>query len=208
MTTVVTAGQDAAMEMINGAGIRVGVPAAVVALVVLVAGCGTQRAGEAAGAGAGGGPTRTATAGPAAPLDPPCPGEVPTPASTLTSTGSAPNPALGDHYAENNGFKVPLPLHGQRRCEGLAAEARIKSALEPLRQRRDFTPESSRNALTALGYAAARVQVHENGPTGISFLVDASPLCLEGRMDAAATRTESFGGYPDHTGCDVPSGGH
>ncbi|MFJ3793149.1 hypothetical protein [Kitasatospora sp. NPDC090091] len=196
------------MKMIKGAGVRVGAPAAVVALAVLVAGCGTQRAGETAGAG--GGPALTATAGPSTPLDPPCAGETPTPkpTPTRTSTASAPNPALGDHYAENNGFKVPLPLHGQRRCDGLAAEARIKGALEPLRRRGDFTPESSRNALTALGYAAGKVQVHQNGPTGISFLVDASSLCLEGRMDAAVTRTESFGGYPDHTGCDVPSGGH
>ncbi|GAA2807783.1 hypothetical protein RMN57_02740 [Kitasatospora sp. CM 4170] len=193
------------MKMIKGAGIRVGVPAAVAAIAVLVAGCGTQRAGEVAG---GGGPARTAAAAPSTPLDPPCPGETPTPTPTRTSTGSAPNPALGDHYAENNGFKVPLPLHGQHRCDGLAAAARIKSALEPLRQRGDFTPESSRNALTALGYAAAKVQVYQNGSTGISFLVDASPLCLEGRMDTAVTKAEPFGGYPDHTGCDVPRGGH
>ncbi|WP_393098197.1 hypothetical protein [Streptomyces sp. LN325] len=52
-----------------------------------------------------------------------------------------------DHYAENHGFMVPFPLRGRERCEGLAAVARVEGALEPLRGRGDFAPNSTRDAL-------------------------------------------------------------
>ncbi|MCX4625495.1 hypothetical protein [Streptomyces sp. NBC_01443] len=142
-------------------------------------------------------------------MDLPCPGEspTPTPPRSADTSGSA---APGDRYAENHGFRVPFPLHGQRRCDGLAAVGRIEAALEPLRKRGDFAPEHTRDALTGLGYPAGKVRSYENGPTGVSFLieVDASPLCVEGRMDRDSTRADPFGGYPDHSGCDTPSGGH
>ncbi|WP_344021696.1 hypothetical protein, partial [Streptomyces luteireticuli] len=114
----------------------------------------------------------------------------------------------GDHYAENHGFRVPIPLHGPLRCEGLAAVKRVEDALEPLRRRGDFTTAGTRGALTGLGYAAGKVRVYENGPTGVGFLVEAPRMCLEGTWDQDATRAEAFGGYPDHSGCEVPSGGH
>ncbi|WP_251018481.1 hypothetical protein [Streptomyces sp. ISL-11] len=147
---------------------------------------------------------------PSTPVDLPCPGEsaTPTPLPTADTSGSA---APGDHYAENHGFRVPFPLHGRRRCDGLAAVGRIEAALEPLRERGDFAPEHTRSALTGLGYPAGKVRSYENGPTGVGFLieVDASPLlCVEGTMNPGSTRAESFGGYPDHSGCETPSGGH
>ncbi|MFI9723983.1 hypothetical protein ACIHFE_30775 [Streptomyces sp. NPDC052396] len=113
-----------------------------------------------------------------------------------------------DHYAENNGFKFPLPLHGQRRCEGLAAAKRIETALEPLRRRGDFSVGSARSTLIRLGYPAGKVRVHQDGSPGISFLIDTTAICLEGTMNPSSARADSFGGYPDHFGCDVPSGGH
>ncbi|WP_079110346.1 hypothetical protein [Streptomyces roseifaciens] len=128
----------------------------------------------------------------------------------MTARPSGPAAPPTDHYAENHGFRVPLPLRGQSRCDGLAVVQRIKDTLEPLRKRGDFAPENTRNALTGLGYSAGKVQAHQNGPTGVGFLIDTggSPLCVEGTMDRASIKADAFGGYPDHSGCDVPSGGH
>ncbi|MFI9048585.1 hypothetical protein [Streptomyces sp. NPDC053427] len=192
------------MTMIRSTGVRRGMlPIAV--LAVLAAGCGTHRTGDDAGAG---GPSRKAAATPGKPADFRCPGESPSPTPSPTAHPSGPAAPPTDHYAENHGFRVPFPLHGQRRCDGLAAVGRIESALEPLRKRGDFDPESTRKALTGLGYSAGKVQAHQNGPTGVGFLIDATPLCLEGTMNSRTTQADAFGGYPDHTGCDVPSGGH
>jgi hypothetical protein len=175
-----------------------------------VAACGTHRPGDDAGAD---GPVRSAAATPSTPVDFPCPGESPTSAPPTTADTPDPSAPAGggpptDHYAENHGFMVPIPLHGQRRCDGLAAVRRVTGALEPLRMRGDFDPEGTRSALTGLGYSAGKVQSYQNGPTGVSFLIDAFPLCVEGTMDRVSTRADAFAGYPDHPGCDRPTGGH
>ncbi|MEU5636941.1 hypothetical protein ACH47C_37685 [Streptomyces rishiriensis] len=175
------------------------------ALALLAAGCGTQRAGQDAGDGS---PSRPAVATPSKPVDFPCPGESAAPTPTPSATSSAPATPPTDHYAENHGFRVPLQLHGRSRCDGLAAARRIERALEPLRERGDFSPQSTRAALTRLGYADGDVQSSQNGPTGVSFLVVAHPLCLEGGIDREKTRADAFGGYPDGTDCEPPSGGH
>ncbi|MGW2366823.1 hypothetical protein ACWCZ5_14725 [Streptomyces sp. NPDC001667] len=172
-------------------------PIAVLAL--LVAGCGTQRAG---------GDTGAHRAAPSAPADVPCPGDTATHAPSATAGTPDPATPPTDHYAENHGFMVPLPLYGHRRCEGLAAVGRVKSALEPLRKRGDFTPGSTRDAITGLGYPADKVRAYETGSAGVGFLIDTSPLCVEGTMSRDATRADAFGGYPDHSGCDQPRGGH
>ncbi|MGW2672692.1 hypothetical protein ACWC5F_32225 [Streptomyces sp. NPDC001272] len=181
-------------------------------VVLLAAGCGTQRAAGAADASPPAPTAPTAPAGiatPSAPLDFPCPGESPGPTG---STGATPDATVppADHYAENHAFRIPLPLHGQSRCDGLAAVGRVEGALEPLRRRGDFAPESVRGALTGLGYAPARVRAYQNGPAGVGFLVDigASPWCLEGTMNSDATTADAFGGYPDGTNCEAPRGGH
>ncbi|MFJ9442266.1 hypothetical protein ACIRRH_10385 [Kitasatospora sp. NPDC101235] len=185
---------------------RLGIPA-LAALAVLAAGCGTKHVDTAQGAGTGT-PTKAATTTQGKPVDFPCPGETPTPIPTRTASPTAP-PALPlDHYAENNGFKVPIPLHGQSRCDGLAAVQRIKEALEPLRMGNDYTPDSTRARLTGLGYPAEKVQVYENGRTTVGFIVQATGMCLTGTMIPDSTRAEAFSGYPDHNGCDVPRGGH
>ncbi|MFG2576419.1 hypothetical protein [Streptomyces sp. NPDC048481] len=175
------------------------------ALALLAAGCGTQRAGQEAGDGA---PSRAAVTTPGAPADFACPGESAAPAPTPSATPSTPATPPTDHYAENHGFRVPLQLHGRSRCDGLAAARRIERALEPLRRRGDFSPQSTRAALTGLGYADGDVQSSQSGPTGVSFLVVARPLCLEGGIDREKTRVDAFGGYPDGTGCEPPAGGH
>ncbi|MFJ9818684.1 hypothetical protein ACIRU3_26205 [Streptomyces sp. NPDC101151] len=194
------------MTMIRTTGARAGV-VPLVLLAVLTAGCGMRRAADDAGAG---GPSQTAVATPSRPDGVPCPGESPT-ASPLPSTDSpSPTAPLTDHYAENHGFMVPFPLTGKRRCQGLAVVGRVQEALEPLRRRGEFKPESVRRALIGLGYSDGQVQTYQNGPTGVGFLieVDDHPLCVEGGMDRAKTEADAFGGYPDHTGCDQPSGGH
>lgn len=172
-------------------------PIAVLAL--LLAGCGTQRSADGTGAHA---------AAPSAPVDGPCPGGSSTPPPSAAAGTPGPATPPTDHYAENHGFMVPLPLHGQSRCDGLAAAGHVKDALEPLRRRADFAPEHTRDAITGLGYAAGKVTAYGNGPTGVSFLIDASPLCVEGTMSRDSTQADAFAGYPDHSGCDQPSGGH
>ncbi|WP_189189643.1 hypothetical protein [Streptomyces albiflavescens] len=192
------------MTMIRTTRVRLGIlPMAV--LAVLAAGCGTHRPGNDAGAD---GPSRAPTATPSRPVDFRCPGESATPAAPTTAVTSVPAAPPTDHYAENHGFMVPFPLHGERRCEGLAAVGRVQRALEPLRERGDFDPESTRSALTGLGYAVGKVRSYQDGPTGVGFLIDAFPLCVEGTMDRKSTQADAFGGYPDHPGCDRPSGGH
>ncbi|MFJ6212381.1 hypothetical protein ACIQGZ_03475 [Streptomyces sp. NPDC092296] len=190
------------MTRIRTAAVRHGMlPLAV--LATLAAGCGTQRPGDTAGAV---GPSRTAVAQPSTPVDFACPGESAVPAPS--SAASDPTAPVTDHYAENHGFMVPFPLHGQSRCDGLAAVARVRGALEPLRKHRDFDPESTRSALIDLGFPAGKVTSYQNGPTAVGFLIDTYPLCVEGAMNRAATEADAFAGYPDHVGCDRPSGGH
>ncbi|MEU0037394.1 hypothetical protein [Streptomyces sp. NPDC006333] len=197
------------MTVIRTTGVRFGmVPMVVPAvLAVLAVGCGTQRAGDEAGAAGVAGPSRAAVT-PSAPVDFPCPGESPKPTPTPTPSTSGPATPPTDHYAENHGFMVPFPLHGQERCEGLAAIAGIKGALEPLRERGDFAPDSTLGALTGLGYPASKVRTYQDGPTGVGFLIDTYPLCVEGGMNRVSTQADAFGGYPDHSACDRPSGGH
>ncbi|WP_240122105.1 MULTISPECIES: hypothetical protein [unclassified Streptomyces] len=115
---------------------------------------------------------------------------------------------IPDHYAENHGFMQPLPLHGRARCEGLAEADRIRQALEPLRERRDFSPAGTAAALAALGHTAPGTRTESLGPTGVGFLVDEGRMCLEGRMYDGGVDVDAFGGYPDHPGCERPSGGH
>jgi len=176
---------------------------------VLAAGCGTQHPDDAADAYRRANPTPTGISTPSTPADFPCPGEshTPTPSRPADASGSA---APGDHYAENHGFRTPFPLHGQQRCDGIAAIGRIEAALEPLRKRHDFTPAHARSALIGLGYSEGSVRSYEDGPTAVGFLieVDPSPLCVEGTMDRDSTHADAFGGYPDHSGCETPSGGH
>ncbi len=181
-------------------------------VLLLAAGCGTQRAGVAPGASLSSGPTPVGTpvAAPSAPADFPCPGESSAPPAPTAATGSGPDASPPDHYAENHAFRIPLRLHGQSRCDGLAAEGRVKGALEPLRRRGDFTPGHVHGALTGLGYPAGKVRTYQNGPTVVGFLIDigASPWCVEGMLNSGSTTAEAFGGYPDGTGCEPPRGGH
>ncbi|GGW55453.1 hypothetical protein GCM10010503_35640 [Streptomyces lucensis JCM 4490] len=178
--------------------------------VLLTAGCGTQRSGDTAGAYGRSRPTPTGTSPSSTRADFTCPGESPEPkAPTATTTPGSTVPPT-DHYAENHGFRVPIPLHGQSRCDGLTAVGRVKSALEPLRRRGDLAPDDVRRALTGLGYSAGKVQAYQDGSAGVGFLIDigASPWCVEGTMTTGSTEADAFGGYPDGTDCQPPSGGH
>jgi hypothetical protein len=178
--------------------------AALAALALPLAACGTERASDGAG------PVRQGTARaavPTAPTDIPCPGETPAPAPSATPTRTPDGPPT-DHWLENNGFKIPIPLHGQERCDALAETHRIRTALAPLAKARDFTPDHTAAALTRLGYSPSALTVTRSGPTAVHFLVNATTHCLEGDLYPTGSRTDAFAGYPDHTGCDQPRGGH
>ncbi|WP_392666989.1 hypothetical protein [Streptomyces sp. LN785] len=190
------------MTTLKKTGARLGtLPLAV--MVLLAAGCGTQQAGDTAKAHRRSYPT------PSTPADFLCPGEDPEPtAATAAATAPSATVPPTDHYAENHGFRVPIPLHGRNRCDGLTVTERVKSALEPLRKRGDFAPQHVQNVLTDLGYPAGKA--YQDGPTGVGFLIviDASPWCVEGTMSRDSTKADAFGGYPDGTGCEPPQGGH
>ncbi|MFJ7147047.1 hypothetical protein ACIQVT_02435 [Streptomyces sp. NPDC100445] len=197
------------MTMSRKTRVRLGVlPSA--AVLLLATGCGTQHAGTAADAYRRSHPTPTGITTPSTPTDFPCPGESPAPKAPTTATTPAPTAPPTDHYAENHGFRVPIPLHGRSRCDGLTIVGRVTKTLEPLRRHGDFAPRDVRDALTGLGYPAGKVQAYQDGPTGVDFLVDigASPWCVEGTMSGDATEAKAFGGYPDGTDCQPPSGGH
>lgn len=201
------------MTTTRRAGTRHGMlPVALLAL--LAAGCGTQRAAGTVEAQGSPQPTPststtpTARATPSTPTDFLCPGEtsLPTPPPT-----AHPPARPGDHYAENHGFRIPFTLHGQSRCDGLAAIARVKAALGALRERGDFAADHAHSALTELGYPADQVRTLQLGPDGVGFRIkaDTSPLiCVKGTMGPTSFEAEAFGGFPDHPGCDTPSGGH
>ncbi|MEU2055041.1 hypothetical protein [Streptomyces bungoensis] len=182
----------------------------VLLLAALAAGCGTEQAGGGASAGNAASAARGATASPSVPVDRPCPGESTTPTPQAPAPSASPTAPPNDHYAENHGFMVPFPLHGDRRCQGLEEAGRVRKALEPLRRRGDFSTGKVREALLGLGYPAEQVETSQDGPTSVGFLVQADdyPVCVEGDMNRARTETDAFGGYPDGTGCDRPSGGH
>lgn len=182
----------------------------VVLLAALAAGCGTQRAGDDTSAADAAPASRGAAATPSAPVDRPCPGESATATPRAPAPSTSPTAPPSDHYAENHGFMVPLPLHGDRRCQGLEEAGRVRTALEPLRRRGDFSAGRVREALLGLGYPAERVEASQDGPASVDFLVQADdhPVCVEGDVNRARTETDAFGGYPDGTGCDRPPGGH
>ncbi|MFF7990637.1 hypothetical protein ACFZDG_12725 [Kitasatospora xanthocidica] len=188
------------MTMIRSRRGRLGTPA-VAALAVLAAGCGTTHVDAPGGTAA---PTPAVTAVAATQGDYPCPGETPTRTPTPTASSAEATGPVTDHYAENHAFKAPLPLHGERRCEGLEAVRRIKVALEPVRARHQVDPDGIRKALVGLGYPADKVKVQSGG----AFLIDATGLCLSGSTAGEATSVEAFAGYPDGTGCEEPRGGH
>lgn len=146
----------------------------------------------------------------AAAVDRPCPGEVPTPSASVPPT----DPAAADEgppdYSSNEGFRNPYPLTGADRCSGLAEARRITTALEPLRVKHEFTPEAVRDRLVGLGLAPSKLTVAVS-PTGVSFTVDESPVCLDGTIDPASTAVDPHGVYPDSTqndGCTPREGGH
>ncbi|WP_372347360.1 hypothetical protein [Streptomyces sp. KL116D] len=116
----------------------------------------------------------------------------------------------GDHYAENHGFRVPFALHGQRRCDGLAAVRRVEHALRPLRERGDFTAKSAasgRWSRSASRRWRAGAAGQRRGVLPRHRRPDAT--VRGGRpVPGGPAGRRAFGGYPDHVGCDLPSGGH
>ncbi|WP_171163671.1 hypothetical protein [Streptomyces sp. I05A-00742] len=192
------------MTVIRMTPVRRGVlPMAV--LAVLATGCGTQRSADSADADRSSHPTSSEAPAPNTPVDFPCADGSAPPATA----DAAPPAEPGDHYAENHRFRVPIALHGRARCAGLAAVERVNGALGPLRRRGDFAPEHTRDALARL-FPAGKVRSERHGSNGVGFLIvtGASPPCVEGSMTRESLQAEAFGGYPDGSDCEPPSGGH
>ncbi|MCQ4207201.1 hypothetical protein [Streptomyces longispororuber] len=185
------------------------VGAVALVLLVMAVAHGVHRPGSAGDAYRRAHPAPTAVSSPRVPKDFRCPGEDPSPSPTGSPASDGATAQPGDHYAENHGFRVPFPLHGQRRCDGLAAVRQVEHALRPLRERGDFTAKSAQRALVATGFPDGGVRAQQDSG-GVYFLVtvDETPLCVEGALYPAGLRADAFGGYPDHVGCDLPSGGH
>lgn len=106
------------------------------------------------------------------------------------------------------GRALAEPVGGAEQAGGLPVPRREPHAEVHTECDTEVHGVRTHGVLTGLGYSAGNVQSYQDGPEGLGFLVDAAPLCLEGTMHSGATRANAFGGYPDHSGCDVPSGGH
>lgn len=61
-----------------------------------------------------------------------------------------------------------------------------------------------------VGTGVIQVPAYQDGSARVGFLVDigVSPWCVGGTMSSNSTKADAFGGYPDGTGCEPPSGGH
>ncbi|MFI6879079.1 hypothetical protein ACIBL6_37135 [Streptomyces sp. NPDC050400] len=165
----------------------------VLAAAVLLAGCGTERAGRTPRAAA-----------PSSPEAVPCaelsvrPSERP---SQPADAGDG-NPK----YAENHAFQVPTRLTGQAVCDAAEAEQRVRKALSPYARDRGVTGGQVRTALRELGYRADQVTV--TGAAGyVTYLVDLGPVCVEGSVSGTVD-VETHGVYAEGTGCVKPQGGH
>ncbi|MFF7154238.1 hypothetical protein [Streptomyces sp. NPDC008139] len=178
-------------------------PSLTAVAALALTGCGTRTVDSTGAEAPSGRPTAAVTS--ASPADALCPGETPKP--TPTAPAVTENPENG-HYAENHGFMMPLPLHGQRRCDGLTEVRRVTAALEPLRKKGDLSAGRVRAGLVALGYAPESVSVSAYGSTYVGFVVDHTPVCLKGALNTAVTEVDAFAGYADGTGCRQPRGGH
>lgn len=101
----------------------------------------------------------------------------------------------------------PTPLRGAR---GRRPDDGSKARSNHSAKGGDFTPGSTHSARTGLGHPDGKVESYEDGPSAVGFLteVTASTLCVGGTLNRVPNRADAFGGYPDHSGCDVPSGGH
>ncbi|MBD0739153.1 hypothetical protein [Streptomyces sp. CBMA29] len=182
-------------------------PSLTVVAALALAGCGTRTVDSTGAEAPSGRPAVAATSASASasPTDALCPGETPSP--TPMAPAVTENPENG-HYAENHGFMAPLPLHGQRRCDGLTEVRRVTAALEPLREKGDLSADHVRAGLVALGYAPDSISVSAYGSTYVGFVVDHTPICLKGALNTAVTEIDAFAGYPDGAGCQQPKGGH
>ncbi|MFE0102416.1 hypothetical protein [Streptomyces sp. NPDC059009] len=187
-------------------------------LALAVTGCGDEHRDAAGGdrsAGASAAPgARTPERAGTDATDAPCPGEPasPTPSPTRPTADTPDTPGdMPPNYADNHAYRSTVQLKGESRCTGLAESARIRGALAPLAQTREATQEQVRAALKKLGYRASAITTGGFGEGRVSYVVDLSPVCLEGSVDGAVgtgVTVEAHGVYVEGTGCEEPRGGH
>lgn len=106
--------------------------------------------------------------------------------------------ALGDtapHEAENNGWKYRRDLDEDERRTGEQAADRIRPELQRLRAAEDFSLESTRRTIIALGFPETSVQVvpMHNGSPGAGFAVRTGRVCVNGdvRPDRLLVQVEA-----------------
>lgn len=120
---------------------------------------------------------------------------------SAASTGSN----VAPHEAENNGWKQRHDLTDAERQAGEQAAARIRPQLLRLRTAGDFSLDSTRRTLVALGFPATDIQVEpmHDGSAGAVFAVHAGRACVDGdvRPERVLVRVE---GSAAEFGCLEP----
>ncbi|MFJ8853683.1 hypothetical protein [Streptomyces sp. NPDC102437] len=167
---------------------RILAAAAALALLPVLAGCGTERAGS--GAAAGEAPPR------AAPLDG---GDGPVDGSDASK------------YRENHAFQSTAELSPADRTRGDAEVEKVKAGLAGIAEGRKTTEPRIRAALTGLGYSSGAITTGTFGPNRTTFLLDLGTICVEGALDGMVNglvTAEAHGRYLEGTGCVKPVGGH
>ncbi|MFE5090455.1 hypothetical protein ACFRCI_08630 [Streptomyces sp. NPDC056638] len=162
--------------------------ASVLLLAPALAGCGTERAGDA---------------GPAAGYSPP-------------AVGASPyvEPDAGDgapHYRENHAFQSTAELSPADRAKGAAEVKRVEAGLAGIAEGRRTTEAQLHAALAGLGYGHETISTGTFGPHRNTFVIDLGAICVEGALDGLVNglvKAEAHGRYLEGTGCVKPAGGH
>ncbi|MFE7397172.1 hypothetical protein [Streptomyces sp. NPDC057557] len=162
--------------------------ASVLLLAPALAGCGTERAGDA---------------GPAAGYSPP-------------AVGASPyvEPDVGDgapHYRENHAFRSTAELSPADRAKGAAEVKRVEAGLAGIAEGRRTTEAQLHEALAGLGYGPEAISTGTFGPHRNTFIIDLGAICVEGALDGVVNglvKAEAHGRYLEGTGCVKPAGGH
>ncbi|MFE7040875.1 hypothetical protein ACFU9X_15925 [Streptomyces atratus] len=162
--------------------------ASVLLLTPALAGCGTERAGDA-GPGAG---------------------------YSSPAVGASPyvEPDAGDgapHYRENHAFQSTAELSPADRAMGDAEVKKVETGLAGIAEGRKTTESQLHEALAGLGYGPETISTGTFGPHRNTFIIDLGPICVEGALDGMVNglvKAEAHGRYLEGTGCVKPVGGH
>ncbi|WP_156726185.1 hypothetical protein [Streptomyces apocyni] len=187
-------------------------PLLAVALGLLVlTGCGTERASDSARTSPGPSASPTSQDTALAKHDrlfqdvaARCTDSTPSPSPTRSADGEPPNPEA-EKYAENHAYKRTMPLKPDAQCRGQAHADRITKALST-GDVRDKQALSA--ALEKLSYPKNGTQIHAVGETLVfSLFIPETGPCLSGKVTSPDAEVTPHGPYMEG-GCTEPTGGH